>query len=105
MSKHDTKPFGRALKAARLKAGKSQDDLGQYLGVSTSYISDIERGYRAPLTYDRLVKAIHFLDADPTALIYARAQWHGVVEVPLTGRRGNDELAVALVRDALEAKP
>jgi DNA-binding XRE family transcriptional regulator len=102
MSKHDTRAFGRALRAARLKSGKSQGDLGKYLGVSTSYVSDIERGYRAPLTYDNLVKATHFLDADPRPLIAARAAWHGCVEVPLTGDEHMDASAVTLVLSALE---
>ena len=36
--------FGKRLRAIRLKKQKSQGDVGKKLGVSSNYISQIERG-------------------------------------------------------------
>ncbi|HLD90709.1 hypothetical protein A2274_00280 [candidate division WWE3 bacterium RIFOXYA12_FULL_43_11] len=36
--------LGRKIKEYRLKAGKSQDELGRFLGKSHAAISDLERG-------------------------------------------------------------
>lgn len=105
MSKHNAEQFGHLVRAAREKAGKSQGDLGRYLGVSTSYICEIERGRRTPFTYNNLVKAAHFLDADLSALVWSRAKWYGHVEVPLTGNIPTDSRALALAVSALKEKP
>lgn len=105
MSKHNTMSFGVALRAARRRAGKSQADLAKYLGISTAYVSDMERGYRSPLTNDRLEKAARYLDADVMPLLEGRAAWHGCVEIPLTGRDDIDGPALRLARAALLVTP
>ena len=46
-------PYGAVLRAARIKAGLSQTSLAKILGVSTTYVCDVERGNRAPFTYSR----------------------------------------------------
>lgn len=40
--------IGKAIKIARLNAGKSQKEVAEHIGVSLSYISKIEQGVRVP---------------------------------------------------------
>lgn len=98
--------FGMLLRAARIAAGRTQGEVARYLDLSVPYVSDMERGYRAPLTLDRLKSVVGFLGADASALLWARAQYYGVVEVPMSGDKDHDTQAHALaVRALLESKP
>jgi transcriptional regulator with XRE-family HTH domain len=49
--------FGKLLRSLREAAGVSMGALARYLEVSVTYLSDVERGTRAPLTGDRIEKA------------------------------------------------
>lgn len=42
------KAFGKKLKVLRTSRGLTQDDLAERAGVSTSFISSLERGVDAP---------------------------------------------------------
>ncbi|WP_326975317.1 helix-turn-helix domain-containing protein [Caproicibacter sp. BJN0012] len=44
----DRKSIGRRIQAYRETAGMSQEELAEKLGLSTIYISTIERGVRTP---------------------------------------------------------
>lgn len=58
---------GRELKEARAKAGWTQQQAAEKLGVTQAYLSMAERGYRVlPSSLAR--KAVEVLDAPPTAL-------------------------------------
>ena len=46
--------FSRRLREIRRKAGESRQELGEYLGVSTSQISEMENG-RKGTTMERLI--------------------------------------------------
>jgi transcriptional regulator with XRE-family HTH domain len=52
------------LREAREAAGKSQGELARALGVSVTYVSDVERNTRAPFTPVRAWMAADFLGAN-----------------------------------------
>lgn len=103
MATYDTTEFGRVLRAARIDAGMTQGDVAKRLNLSVPYVSDVERGYRAPLTLERLMDAADLLETDPSVLVAARARYYGVMEVPITGRADVDGAALALALEALGA--
>lgn len=40
--------LGEAVKAVRVRAGKTQEQVGNAIGMHVTYLSDIERGARNP---------------------------------------------------------
>ena len=69
--------FGKLLREAREGAERSMGALARHLGVSVSYISDVERGNRQPLVDDRITAAAEFLGVDPRPLLKAAAETRG----------------------------
>lgn len=66
MIQRNPKMYGPALKSARLRAGLSQEELGNLLNRDSKYISRIENGHQIPdaVTYDdwiELTKAEKFM--------------------------------------------
>jgi len=53
--------FGKLLRSYREAAHVSMGALARHLGVSVTYISDVERGTRAPLSKERIEAAAIFL--------------------------------------------
>jgi len=53
--------FGRRLRALRIERKMTQEDLANAAGVSTVFISSIERGKYAP-SFDNLAKLARVLD-------------------------------------------
>ena len=53
--------FGRRLRALRIERAMTQEDLANAAGVSTVFISSIERGKYAP-SFDNLAKLARVLD-------------------------------------------
>jgi len=53
--------FGRRLRALRIERELTQEDLANAAGVSTVFISSIERGKYAP-SFDNLTKLARVLD-------------------------------------------
>ncbi len=66
--------FGELLRRIRKNKGKSMGDVARHLVVSVPYISDVERGYRPPLTEDRIQTVAKFFSTDPKPLLEAAAQ-------------------------------
>lgn len=64
----DYKIIGNRIKQARMNKHKTQEDLAEYLEVSNSYISRIERG-TTKLNLELLVKICAYLDIDPSYVI------------------------------------
>ena len=91
----DALAFGRLLRTLRVDAGKSQGDVAKYLGVSTTYVSDVERGTRAPYTRARLVVLASYLDVPLARLLHSAALYHGETGLPLSDARRN-AIAAAL---------
>ena len=76
--------FGNLLRNTRKKAGKSILDVAQHLGVSVVFISDVERGNRAPFTSDKILKVAELLDVDPEPFLQAAAETRGSFELDAT---------------------
>jgi transcriptional regulator with XRE-family HTH domain len=71
MDKAEDRPFGAVLRAHRLAAGLSQEELAERAHLSRRTVSDLERGvttapYRDTLAL--LVDALHLGERDRTAL-------------------------------------
>lgn len=96
MKRQGSKAFGTLLRHARERAGKSQTDVARFLRCSGPFISDVERGNRAPLVRSKIHEVARFLDTKPDGLIVAAAQWHGVYELPMDLDRLRDDVAAAL---------
>ncbi len=89
--------FGKTLRCLRTQAGKSMGELARYLEVSVPYLSDVERGNRAPLTTQNIVKAAQFFNIDPQPLLEAAVEWRGHVELEAPAGRAR-EVGVSLMR-------
>src|SRR5690606_12406774 len=77
--------------------GCSQAELAAHLGLSTGYISDIERSRRGALEDSSLEKAAEFLDVSKEDLHVEAALTREYVHVPVT-RHTNRRLIVLLLR-------
>lgn len=66
--------FGELLRRLRKGKAKSMGDVARHLGVSVPYISDVERGYRPPLTEERIRDVARFLSTNPKPLLEAAAE-------------------------------
>lgn len=89
--------FGPALRKARKRAGQTIEQLSGTLGFSTTYLSDIERGLRPPLSGDKIVEAANECGVDPETLSSPAARDRGFVKIPVTAEM-SDEVLTALVR-------
>lgn len=94
--------FGSLFRRLREAAGVSMGQLARYLGVSTPYLSDVERGRRAPLTEGRIRQASSYLGLDEknaTQLVGAAAESRGFFELGLDAvSQTKFELGAALAR-------
>jgi transcriptional regulator with XRE-family HTH domain len=91
--------FGELLRARRRQSGKTMLDVAQHLEVSVVFISDVERGNRSPLTPARIMKAAHFLGADPEPFLLAAAKSRGSFELDATHVSGKArQVGAALMR-------
>ena len=88
--------FGCLLRVARERTGRSQTDVAKFLGVSVTYVSDVERGNRPPLVRSKILEVARFLDTKPHGLIVAASQWHGVFELPYGGGSIRESVAASL---------
>ena len=79
--------FGKLLRRVREAAGVSMGALARYLEVSVTYLSDVERGTRAPLTSDRIEKTAGLLKLSPAKvreLDAAAGEARGYFELGIT---------------------
>lgn len=74
--------FGKVLRQVREEAKVSMGALARHLGVSVAYLSDVERGNRAPLTNERIFSAAEFLRIEESSLLEAAAESRGFYELP-----------------------
>jgi transcriptional regulator with XRE-family HTH domain len=96
--------FGEQLLDARVAARLSLRDLGQAVGLSAIYISDLERGNRrAPsaVLIERLATHLHI---DPLPLLRAALEEREAVELPLRSA-AQRELGLALAREWEDMTP
>lgn len=66
-----TNPFAILIRHARIRAHASQRGLAKYLGVSHSYLGEVERGETAPLPQKYWSKLSNFLSIPLDQLDYA----------------------------------
>ena len=90
--------FGNFLRRRRTAAGKTMGDLARHLGVSITYISDVERGYRAPLTRINIIKAAEFLGIDASPLLLAAAERQGAFTLNIDVRPKGRTVGASLMR-------
>lgn len=67
-----------------MSAGRSLGELARHLGVSVVYMSDVERGRRAPLVVPKIVQAARFLETSPLPLLKSAAQHKGTFDLDVT---------------------
>lgn len=63
--------FGRVLRAARLGSALSLRQIARAINVSVTYLSDVERGERPPLSWERIATVARVLGADERVLTNA----------------------------------
>lgn len=64
----DYKIIGKRIKQARKDINKTQEDLAEYLEVSNSYVSRIERG-TTKISLELLVKICSYLNISPSYVL------------------------------------
>jgi transcriptional regulator with XRE-family HTH domain len=97
--------FGRLLRGARQAAGKTLEDLAIYLNVSIPYISEVERGNRAPLTPLKIREASALLGVRPDALLQAAAESRGYFELVAPPNEAGKAAGAALMRGWSDFSP
>jgi len=96
--------FGQMLKEERGRAGRSMGEVARCLGVSVTYISDVERGVRTPFTPERIMQFASFLGIPHNrteALMRTAAACRGAFELGVEGagiREKHAEVGAALMR-------
>jgi transcriptional regulator with XRE-family HTH domain len=73
--------FGKVLRQLREEAKVSMGTLARHLEISVAYLSDVERGNRAPLTNERILNAAEFLHAEAGPLLEVAAESRGYYEL------------------------
>ena len=61
--------LGQKIQLYREKAGISQEQLANHIGVSITSISNIERGANYP-SFDNFVKILNFINASPNMVMF-----------------------------------
>lgn len=84
----DLKAIGRRIKAAREKAGLTQEDLAAEADLSTTHISCIERGVKPP-KLDTFVKIANVIGVSSDTLL------QDVITSVRTNRSSDISLAIA----------
>ena len=91
--------FGDLLRETRLNAGRTMGDLARLLGFKVPYISDVERGRRAPFRFEQVLEIAEFLGVPPDELLEAAAVSRGAFELDAVGVTDQaKEVGTALMR-------
>ncbi|HET7788426.1 MAG TPA: hypothetical protein VFL36_20805 [Myxococcales bacterium] len=70
--------FGTMFRKAREDAQIGMADMASLLRVSLTFLSDVERNQRPPLSADRIIQAAAKMETDPSPLLRAAAEQKGV---------------------------
>lgn len=92
--------FGPALRTARLEKGVRLRDLSKKLDVRLSYLSDVERGRRDPLSNDRIRVLADYLDVAFMPLLEAATRDRGRVILTLGEDDTEDRVQAAALLSA-----
>lgn len=96
-----TKKFGELFRDERKRSGKTMGDLARQLSISLTFLSDVERGTRPPLSPERIRRAAELMGTTPTALqslLRAAQSEHGAISLPLPASDVGREAGAALQR-------
>ena len=89
--------FGTVVRSGREARGLSLSAIAKALGVTKVYVSDVERGLRAPFTREKLEKVAEVLELDPVELHELAADHRGYVRLPYSAEdRDKNRLAAVL---------
>lgn len=102
--------FGDLLRRLREEKDKSMGGLARHLGYSVPYVSDVERGNRAPFAPEKIVEAAAYLGVPAQPLLVAAIESRGSFEIDVRNASPRAmEVGAALMRgfqdldeDALE---
>ncbi|MBO5312648.1 MAG: helix-turn-helix transcriptional regulator [Clostridia bacterium] len=61
--------LGKRIQLYREKTGKSQEELAEYIGVSVTSVSNIERGANYP-SFENFIKILNFIEASPNMVMF-----------------------------------
>lgn len=89
--------FGPVLRALREQHEVTLRDLSNQLSVGLSYLSDVERGRRDPLSDTRIKQIAHFFGADPTPLLVAAMKERGRIVLNVAKKNKNRVHAALLL--------
>jgi transcriptional regulator with XRE-family HTH domain len=94
------KTFGQTLRDLRRGSGKTMGQLARELGVSVSFVSDIEHGRRPPLDQNRIRLAASLFGCDPTPLLISASKKQGTIALDVTKKDTplREEAAASLAR-------
>ena len=67
--------YGEFVREKRHGAGKTLREVSKNIGVSVSYLSDVERGKKGPLKPDRDIKLAKYLGCDFGSLVTLGILW------------------------------
>jgi len=93
-------PFGREVRAQRLKRQIGLRELSGRLGVTPAYLSDIERGSRTPIE-SKVRRLAEELGEDENRWIDLAVRARGSIDLPVgtgPGHDRRDEVAMSLHR-------
>lgn len=97
-NRRDRERFGRKLRDERERANITMTVLAQHLEISIPYLSDIERGNRAPLDPAKIRLAAKVLAIDPNELLREAAISRGVFELDANLPTKHREVGAMLMR-------
>lgn len=93
--------FGELFRQERKRSGKRLGDVATAIGVSVTFLSDVERGTRPPLSTDRIKAAATVMGTEmPTYMMMLRAaaRQQGSFALPVPDSEEGQAAAAALQR-------
>jgi transcriptional regulator with XRE-family HTH domain len=90
--------FGKRLRELRTQAGKTMGELARELHVSVAYVSDVERGNRAPFKREQVLQIATFLGIESDQLLIDAAASRGSFTLSSEVEKRGAEVGAALMR-------
>jgi len=93
--------FGELFRQARKRSGKSMGEVARRLELSVTFLSDVERGTRPPLSPERVRAAAAYLESDDATvlqLLEAAAASTGSFSLPVPTSPQGRMAGAALMR-------
>lgn len=68
---NDETTYGELLRKIRIERGRRQKDVAEAVTCTVAYVSDIERGTRAPFCDEDVLKVAEYLETDAQVMLDA----------------------------------